>query len=410
MNAPKPFATSGGPAMGTPGSRNAQYTEGVTTGNQARQGTIEAREGAENKPVLYRKVLLRVVFWALGLAAGFGAVGVIFAGHDTLWRIVGTCVATAVGAFLTLAASRHLDRETTWLSGVMAIALIVIEYLAALGQIWRLFGRAEEPAAFTMVFLAATAAPAIALAGVMKRPDNALSARAGLFASAVVFLILMVGTWGGWLGAVPAARWQTLGLSLAIFAVLAVLCLLGSGTDRRHWRWLGVAAAAAAFSLSAYAIILDIHETSALFICVVSVAAVVAHANAMAWFPLKPAQRWLLWGTIGAGIATGGFVDLAKITMPWQEEMLGRLAGATAIIAGCGTLALLILARINQRILPVAVSLADLRQITLTCPRCRARQTITLGSGKCGACGLVIQVRVQEPETEEQKTGASEGK
>jgi hypothetical protein len=257
-----------------------------------------------------------------------------------------------------------------------------------------------------MLFLAATAVPAIGFSAILKRPDGALSARVGLFASSAVFVLLMVGTWGGWLGAVRAERWHFLGLSLAVFAVLAVFCLVGSGTDRRHWRWLGVAAAGAAFSISAYAILLDIHETSAFFVCVVSVAAVVAHANALARCPLKPAQRWLLWGTIAAGIATGGFVDLAKITSPWQEEMLGRLAGATAIIAGCGTLALLVLARINQRVGPVPATLADVREVRLTCPRCRSKQTIALGSGKCGACGLVIQVRVQAPEPEEQKIGA----
>ena len=382
-------------------ARMNMNTARITPSNVDRQGTIEDPESMENKPVIYRKVLLRVVFWALGLAACFGAAGVIFAGHDTLWRIVGTCAATAAGAFLMLAASQQLDQETTWLPGVMAVSLIVTEYIASLGLIWKLVGSAQEPASLTMLFLAATSVPAIGFTGILKRPDGALSARVGLFASAGVFVLLLVGTWGGWLGAVRAERWHSLGLSLAAFAVLAVLCLIGSGTDRRHWRWLGVAAAAAAFSISAYAIILDIHETSAFFVCVVSVAAVAAHANAMAWCPLKPAQRWLLWGTIGAGIATGGFVDWARITTPWQEEMLGRLAGATAIIAGCGTLALLILARINQRIVPIAATLADLREITLTCPRCRARQTIAIGSGKCGACGLVIQVRVQEPEPKE---------
>jgi hypothetical protein len=279
----------------------------------------------------------------------------------------------------------------------------VTEYLASLGLIWNLFRSAQDPAALTMLFLAATTIPAIVFSGIMKRPDGALSARVGLFASAVVFVLLMLGTWGGWLGKVRAERWHSVGLWLAVFAALAVVCLIGSGTDRRHWRWLGVAAAGAAFAISAYAILRDIHETSAFFVCVVSVTAVVAHANAMAWCPLKPAQRWLLWGTIGAGIATGGFVDWARITSPWQEEMLGRLAGATAIIAGCGTLALLILARINQRIVPVAATLADLREITLTCPRCRAKQTIAIVSGKCGACGLLIQVRVQQPEPEEQK-------
>ena len=395
-----------GPVTGTTVSGKAQHTDRITPGNLARQGMIQDPESTQNQPPIYRKVLLRVVFWALGLAACFGAAGVIFAGHDTLWRIVGTCAATAAGAFLMLAASRQLDQETTWLAGVMAVSLIVIEYLATLGLIWNLFRSAQEPAGLTMLFLAATAVPAIGFSAILKRPDGALSARVGLFASSAVFVLLMVGTWGGWLGAVRAERWHFLGLSLAVFAVLAVFCLVGSGTDRRHWRWLGVAAAGAAFSISAYAILLDIHETSAFFVCVVSVAAVVAHANALARCPLKPAQRWLLWGTIAAGIATGGFVDLAKITSPWQEEMLGRLAGATAIIAGCGTLALLVLARINQRVGPVPATLADVREVRLTCPRCRSKQTIALGSGKCGACGLVIQVRVQAPEPEEQKIGA----
>ena len=387
-------------------ARMSMNTARSTPRNLPRHGMIEDSEIMENQPVIYRKVLLRIVFWALGLAACFGAAGVIFAGHDTLWRIVGTCAATAAGAFLLLAASRQLDQQKTWLPGIMAVSLIVLEHLATVGLIWNLFGRAEEPAAFTMLCLVAIAVPAIGFSAIMKRPDGALSARVGLLASAVVFLLLLVGTWGGWLGAVRAERWHSLALSLAVFAVLAVLCLIGSGTDRRHWRWLGVVAAAAAFSICAYAIILDIHKTSAFFVCVVSVAAVAAHANSMAWCLLKPAQRWLLWGTIGAGIATGGFVDLAKITSPWQEEMLGRLAGATAIIAGCGTLALLILARINQRFAPVATTLADLREVTLTCPRCRAKQTIAIGSGKCDACGLVIQVRVHEPELEEQKIGA----
>jgi hypothetical protein len=394
--------------MGTIGSGKGRSPNRTTTNNLARQGEIEDPEGMKNPSVTYRKVLLRLVFWALGLAACFGAAGVIFAGHDALWRIVGTCAATAIGALLMLVASRQLDPETAWLPGVMAVSLIAIEYVATLGLIWQLFGKAGEQVGLTMLFLAATTVPAIGFSAIMKRPEGALLARVGLCASAVVFVLLTLGTWGDWLGALRAERWHSLAQSLGIFAGLAVVCLVGAGTDRRHWRWLGVAAAGAAFSISAYAIMLNLHEKSALFVCVVSVAAVVAHANAMAWCPLKQSQRLLLWGTIAAGIATGGFVDLASITAPWQEEMLGRLAGATAIIAGCGTLALLVLARINQRIVPVAAALADLHAITLTCPRCQARQTIAIGSGQCGTCGLVIQVRVQEPDPEEQKIGVSQ--
>jgi hypothetical protein len=47
-----------------------------------------------------RKLLLRIVFGSLALAALVGAGAVVFAGHDTLWRIVGTCFATAAGALL----------------------------------------------------------------------------------------------------------------------------------------------------------------------------------------------------------------------------------------------------------------------------------------------------------------------
>ena len=394
-----------GAITGASASPRAQGTDGKTTGGPAGLGAMEDLESMENQPVIYRKVLLRIVFWALGLAACFGAAAVIFAGHDTLWRIVGTCAATAGGALLILAASRQLDQEATWLPGVMAMSLIVTEYVGTLGLVWNFFRSADEPAGLTMFFLAATAIPAIGFSAIMKRPDATRSARVEQIASMAVFLLLVIGTWGRWLGKIRAERWQGLGLSLAVFAVLAVLCLIGSGTDRRHWRWLGVAAAGVAFSISAYAILANIHKTSAFFVCVVSVAAVVAHANAMAWCPLKPAQRWLLWGTIGAGIATGGFVDLAKITSPRQEEMLGRLAGAAAIIGGCGTLALLVLARINQRIVPLAASVADLRELRLTCPRCRTKQTIAIGSGKCAACGLIIQVQVQEPEPEEQEIG-----
>ena len=134
-----------------------------------RNVVIEAHHSMKDDRAPYRKLLLRIVFWALGLAACFGAAGVIFAGHDTLWRIVGTCAATAAGAFLMLAASGQLDQETTWLPGVMAVALIVTEYLATLGLIWNLFGSAEEPAALTMLFLAATAVPAIGFTALLKR-------------------------------------------------------------------------------------------------------------------------------------------------------------------------------------------------------------------------------------------------
>jgi len=342
-----------------------------------------------------RKALLRIVFVSLALAAGFGAAGVIFAGHDTLWRIVWTCAATAVGALLVFGSSSLLEREETWPPGVMSVVLFVGEYLLNLGLIWEVFGQAQDQAGLTVLFLALTGFPALVFVGIQRRPATLVAARVGLAACAVSFLLLMIGTWGrGW-GTRDFGHnhWFDVSGSLAPFAFLAVLSLIGTGLDRRHWRWAGVAAAAAAFSMATYAILLDIRQTSSLFVCIVSAAVVVAHANAMVRVPLTSNQRWLLWATLGAAFTAAGFVDVGSITRPWQQEMLGRLAGAAAIVAGCGTLALLVLARVNRRVQPGEFSWANVEQVTLVCPRCHRKQTIAIGSGICAACGLGIAVR-----------------
>jgi hypothetical protein len=343
-----------------------------------------------------RRVLLRIVFGSLALAAGFGAVGVVFAGHDTLWRIVWTCAATAVGALLVLGASSLLEREETWPPGVLAVALVVGEYLLDLGLIWEVFGRAQDQAMSTAFFLALTGFPALVFLGILRQPATFIAARVGLAACAVSFLLLMIGTWGrGWgTRDFGRNRWFEVSGSLAPFAFLAVLALIGAGLDRRHWRWAGVAAAAAAFSMATYAILLDIRQTSSLFVCLVSVAVVVAHANAMVRVPLAANQRWLRWATLGAAFTAAGFVDVGSITRPWEQEMLGRLAGAAAIMAGCGTLALLVLARINRRVERPGFSSADVREVTLVCPCCNRRQSIAVESGRCAVCGLGIAVRL----------------
>jgi len=343
-----------------------------------------------------RKLLLRIVFASLALAAGFGAAGVIFAGHDTLWRIVWTCAATAIGALLVLVSSSLLEREETWSPGALSLVLFVGEYLLNLGLIWEVFGRAQDQAGLTVHFLALTGFPALVFVGTLRRPLTLVAARTGLAACAASLLLLMIGTWGrGWgIRDFQHNHWFEVTGSLAPFAFLAVLALIGAGLDRRHWRWAGVAAAAAAFSMATYAILLDIRQASSLFVCLASVAVVVAHANAMVRVPLASNQRWLLWATLGAAFTAAGFVDVGSITRPWHEEMLGRLAGAAAIVAGCGTLAVLVLARVNRRVQLPEFSWADVRAVTLVCPRCHRKQAIAVEGGSCAVCGLGIAVRL----------------
>lgn len=347
-----------------------------------------------------QKVLLRVVFGSLALAACFGAAAVIFAGQDTLWRVVGTCFATAAGALLLFWSSGLVARDETRRPGALATALVLAEYLLTLGQIWELFGSADEQAALTMLHLALTGLPAVAFLALERRPAAALAARVGVAVCAADFALLMAGVWGSGVGnpRFEGNHWFDVSASLAAFGFLAVLSLLGAGRDRRHWRWAGVAAAAVGFAVSTREILLEVQRTSDLLVCMATVAVVVAHANAMMQCRLKPGQRWLLAATVGAAVATGVFVDLGRLTEPWQEELLGRLAGAAAIIAGCGTLALLVLARLNRNLPRPGLTASDVREIALTCPLCGTKQTIPVGEGRCAACGLGIAVRLVQDE------------
>ena len=348
-----------------------------------------------------QKFLLRVVFGSLALAACFGAVAMIFAGYDTLWRIVGTSVATAVGAFLLFGSSSVADREATRLPGALATALIITEYLLTLAQIWDVFGPARSQAGLTILALALTGIPAIVCLVMLARPVTTIAARLGLAVCGTDLALLLIGAWGSGWGQpqFDDNRWFEISWSLAAFGFLAVLSLVGAGLDRRRWRWAGVAAAGAGFAIATYRIVLAIQAPSSLFVCVTTVAVVVAHANAMMLCPLRPAQRWLLGGTIGAAIATGVFIDLASLTRPWQEDMIGRLAGAAAIIAGCGTLALLVLARINRSLAPPGTTASEVRDIALVCPLCGTRQRVPIGEGRCPACGLGIAIRLDAPPT-----------
>ena len=76
--------------------------------------------------------------------------------------------------------------------------------------------------------------------------------------------------------------------------------------------------------------------------------------------------------------------------------MLSRCVGAAGILAGCGTLALVVLARLNRRVDYDPVSL-DALEMVVFCPRCAKKQSIQIGQAECTQCALRIHVRVEEP-------------
>jgi hypothetical protein len=41
--------------------------------------------------------------------------------------------------------------------------------------------------------------------------------------------------------------------------------------------------------------------------------------------------------------------------------------------------------------------LSEIREITIICPGCDAKQTLPVGASSCSRCGLVIHTRIEEP-------------
>jgi hypothetical protein len=214
---------------------------------------------------------------------------------------------------------------------------------------------------------------------------------AGLGVTAAFFVVALIASWAPrqWV-----EQWWATAWTIAIFGALLAAALVGVGTgDRRHWRWLGVAASAVA----AYLLMIETWtrkgdwETFSLF---VAASLYVAYANLILRVPLKPRQRWLLTGTLIAGGATAVLSEL--IVFGLDDEITTRSTAAVAILASCGTMALAVLARLNRRVdyepLP-----REMLHITLVCPNCRKKQSLELGGAACKSCGLRIEVRIEEP-------------
>ena len=353
----------------------------------------------------FRRLLLRILFISLAAAAIFGAAGVLFASSDGIGRIVTTCIATASAALLLLATGLLAKREKA--SALAAAAMTIAEYLLALMLIWELYDSssdADEGLFFTMFFLAACGIPAIVLIHLRDIRITRFAARVGLILCALTFAFCMFDVWL-LERLVPEQfanhdTFSTLTSSFAGFGVLAVLCLIGAGLDRRRWRWIGVATSALAFAILVYASFSSIQHGSAPFVIIIVIACLIAHANVITLIPLKPNQLPLRWITLAAALATGVGISVCSIVYDYADpayQLSQRLASAAAIIAGCGTIALLVLARINRKLDTPTPALADITDIALTCPFCNTRQTLPTGDSRCPACGLLLHIQISEP-------------
>jgi hypothetical protein len=353
-----------------------------------------------------RSILLRVLFWSLALSAVFGAGGILLASqdHEAVWRVAATSMATAGAALLLLLASWGMDKPVSRPASLLAVTLVVIEYLLTLGAIWEVDvllgnGRYDFSLWLTVLFVALVGVPAILFMRMAKTALAALAGRVGLVLAVIEMAMLLVVAWdrSSWL---QDRNIDALAGWLVPFAMMTIICLVGQGVPpRRHWRWLGVAAAAVGYALTSYGEIRQLHQSANVVVYITCIAAAIAHANVVMLCSLRPSQMWLRWATIAAGIATTAFVALAAYlgTEPMNDDLMARCAAACGIIAGCGTLAIIILARLNRPFIVGRDAMTGLSEITVICPVCRKKQSVALNGAACAECRVLIHVRVEEP-------------
>jgi hypothetical protein len=357
--------------------------------------------------VRWRKYILRALLVSLGLAALAGVASVFVTNYLT-WRIAGTGIATAIASLLLLPMTMLLDRPH-WAESMLAAAVVVVlEYLLTLGLVWAAYQYLpgswdEEELLISMGFVVLGGLPAIVFLRFRHVAVAKIASVAGLVFTGLFLAFSFAGTWlprwlvGNATGSpyyeIREDLWATSWI-LGVFGLLATMAIVNLGHDRRHWRWAGVACSAVTAWLVLMIVWTGGHLEERLVTPLVCTASFVAFANLVVLVKLPGGQQWLVRAVIICGAVTA--LSVTAVSSWPRQDLLERLAAASAIVTGCATLAMAVLARLNRRI-DVDALPPEFSEITLFCPACRKKQTLPLGGAACSGCGLRLQIEAVVP-------------
>ncbi|CAG1010490.1 hypothetical protein PHYC_03861 [Phycisphaerales bacterium] len=349
-----------------------------------------------------QRLLLRAMLWCLGAAALLGGLAILVSDSSMTWRISLTCVFGAVASALAIPMARLMDRAADRRAGLVGIVLIMVCFLMALAAVWAKFltGSNQEKLALTALVLVPTSGAAFVGVWLSCRAAHRSAGRLGIAVSAAQLALTLVAIWGWGTGLAGRSEWTDTAAVLWMLFGLGVICLINAGArDGRNWRWVGVTAAAGAIVLAVQDIWFTPRMDPTPFAVAVTIACLTAYANLVMLIPLQPRHNWLRLVTLLAAIATGASID----TGVWLAadgtalDFVPRLAAATGIATGCGTLAQIVLLVLARRLSPDIAAPSDIHAITVVCPSCSTRQEIPLGGGACRTCRLGIDVQIRTP-------------
>ncbi len=345
-----------------------------------------------------QKVLLRVILVALAVAALFGAAGALLIQSTADWEVVASLVLTAICSGALLWTSRRWHEPGHRVSGMAGAVLVAVEFFLGVAVIWDIWpiGTRDQLGQFMLALLGA-GVPALVCLRLAARRTSRIAGWFGvaICATVLLFWTLCIMNFTGW-------DWFEYGNSLAFMGLLATTSLVGLGTDRWHWRWIGFCCAGAALALLISNINQQIvyeswQEPQLLWL--IAVAAIASHANIVLRTPTGDGQRWVAYATIAAFAAAAGLTvyDFPQHAQMAAGAIIDRLARATGILAGCGTVALAIITRLNQKSPSAVTKDIGSKEVTVICPMCQRKQTTVNGRLICEGCRLQIAVKLEEP-------------
>lgn len=298
-------------------------------------------EASSAKPSALRSLFLRALVTSLAAGGLVAIAALLFATFtQTTGRILGTLGALAVHCGLAMICAESMDRRRWPRTSLVGLCVFAANFCVLIVCIWWPAG-AGDP-----VWRAALGTLCVICAYALAVPSADLLERG------------------------QYREMSLLGIVLCVVALAAVLLLLwGTGPPSEP-----LAKAAGVLAI---------------------LAASNAHATLLLRVRGLRTARGVFQGALAA-VGAVGLMGAISISGEIQDEFWYRCFGAVGVVDACGTLALLILAKLGKaeerEKLETVVARVELR-----CPRCTTSQTVDAGPSYCSACGLKFNIEIEEP-------------
>lgn len=281
----------------------------------------------------------------------------------------------------------------------LAISLITCALVAVAALLWGTFTRTTGKVLATLAALALHSGVAMFCAGMLERRRWPRWSEIGLIAFAVSFAVLVTTIW--WPGMYDELTFKATGttVSLLVFYLLAIPAadLRERGVHRPLSTWAQLACCAA-FVMVFICIWgprseSEVFGKATLVVCIVALS--LAHTLLLIRVPGHDKVRHILLATF---IAVWLLAVMGSLTIVYDvdAEFWYRGLGAVGVLDACGSLALLITAKIARVEKTEELEVAT-KRIELRCPRCTTQQTVDIGAAQCNSCGLKFRIDVDEP-------------